>query len=1036
MSLKVKKVLRVICKIILILIGLGVVGYFGYFVYRSIAFKPLNVVVTNVTDTSATITWTTSEKMNGVVFYSKNNVIAGPLGFVSSSKSFDDRDVSAAQKACVEEFNNKAAKTKDSSFTVSADNYDCTKAKVTKMGSYYTHSITITDLDENATYNFVVGDGIWSFKNSVNNVKTFSTLDKVDEPKPLFGKVVGDDGTYSNDGLVYITFTDGSESKDSNLYSSTTNDEGGWYLDASTVRYSDGTVLPLELENDSFAVYAKYMNYGTSDTVKYVLGYFNGAYPDITVKKSSTQSNNVLSKYLLLTYAKSTDDSTDTTTTKPTTTTPTTTTTTTPTTTTTTTPSTSTSTSSSSSSSSSSGSANTTSATTVCPSCPSFMTVAQYNSIINGTVSSSTVSSLGYGNVAKALANKNGGTLDKKNLETALSGIGVNAGNVNALAGVTDGSNNKSLETCLSDSSCNVTVNRSTSTITQSYCSGTQTCTKSSGSAAQCSYVNNSCGYKSTSANATTTTCTNDTCIGGMVCKNNSYQYIDGKCGYSKTTPVYSDSYSTACGKDTTTSACSTYCSTHSTECKNNTASSYKLACGNNTSSESCSIYCKNHSAECITESVQCSVSIYYTGSTGTSNSCKITCDGKSINLTSMEKCKKVTGITDLDDSLVSGKTYEGTYTLSASEVNPFILSVSRIETFIDSSPTARSLALTKMNSLMDKDPDSLTDTEVDTWQKICKALGGSYYSKYDKCTATSLNIPEINIVSKAYAAEDMRYSYYLPEMGLYNFEIDGASVSKSISNGNSTYLFYVESNGKDGFQMPADPDNPTADEDIVLSSSAYEITYAQESTAQQYNIKKGINIISFNFMPITTDSGAYTAKDVINQAADNGVEIQYITTFNGGRWSSGYSCSGDTCTGTNFTVVPGVGYLVYATEDGTITIPGYNLSTSIPVAFSAGWNLVGVNGYTTAYTARTFIDSINTISGLTADNVTWWPTSKGKYEGIAVENGTQYGTDFSLSSTNGYFVRISKFAPSDTSCKSLIWQAGGTLNGTCGNTK
>lgn len=1015
MSIKTKKIIRLLCKIVLALIGLGLIAYLGYFVYRAIVFKPQNVVITNITDASATITWTTSSEMKGVVYYSKDNkIVAGPLGFIGTQRAYDDRDVSSAQVNCVDEFNKNASKTKDSTFSVSGTGYDCTNVKVTKIGSYYTHSITITNLDENSTYYFVVGDSLWSFKDSINTVKTFSTLDKVDEPKPVFGKIVGDDGTYSNDALVYITFNDGSESKDSILYSSTTNSDGGWYLDASNVRDSSGNVIALELANDSFKAKGVYKNYGTSDEVKYVLGYFNGAYPDISVKKNIVHSENVFSKYIEITYAKSTTDSIDignpitrviataTSATK---------------------------------ASSTPDPDHTSAKTTVCPACPSFMTVTQYNAIVGGTVSSSTVSSLGYGNVAKALANANGGTLNKKNLETALSGIGVNAGNVNAIAGVTDGSNNKSLETCLNDSSCNVTVNRSTNTITQSYCSGTQTCSKNNSGAVQCLYVNNSCGYKSTNS-TTSNTCTNDTCTGSMVCENNSYQYIEGKCGYTKTTTILSDNYNTACGTSTTTSPCTAYCSTHVLECTTKTTS-YSVACGSNTSADSCTVYCKSHSDECITKAVQCDVSIYYTGSAGTSNSCKITCGGSSINLTSMEKCKKVTGITSLDDSLVLGNTYEGSYTISASAINPFILSVSRIKTFVDSSSVARNLAVQKMNSLMTQDQDSLTDTEVDTWQKICKALGGSYYSKYDKCSVTSLNIPQTNIVSKAYAADDTSdYSYYLPELGLYDFELDGKSVYSTVAKGNESKLFYVESNSKDGFQMPADPDNPTSDEDILLSSNVFPVAYAQESTAQQYNIKKGINIISFNFMPTSTTSGAYTAKDVISQAKDNGVEIQYMTTFNGGRWSSGYSCSSDTCTGTNFTIVPGVGYLVYATEDGTVTIPGYNLSTPIPVAFSAGWNLVGVNGYPTAYTARTFIDSINTISGLTADNVSWWPTSKAKYEGISVDNGTQYGTDFSISPTNGYFVRISKFAPSDTTCKSLIWQAGGTLNGTCGNTK
>jgi hypothetical protein len=118
------------------------------------------------------------------------------------------------------------------------------------------------------------------------------------------------------------------------------------------------------------------------------------------------------------------------------------------------------------------------------------------------------------------------------------------------------------------------------------------------------------------------------------------------------------------------------------------------------------------------------------------------------------------------------------------------------------------------------------------------------------------------------------------------------------------------------------------------------------------------------------------------------------------------------------------------------MTIPGYSLTSSVPVAFSAGWNLVGVHGYTTVYTARSFIDSVNSINGLTANNVSWWPTSKSKYEGLQVDNGVEYGLDFPINPINGYFIKISKFAPTDTKCKSLIWNAGGSLNGTCGNTK
>jgi hypothetical protein len=336
-----------------------------------------------------------------------------------------------------------------------------------------------------------------------------------------------------------------------------------------------------------------------------------------------------------------------------------------------------------------------------------------------------------------------------------------------------------------------------------------------------------------------------------------------------------------------------------------------------------------------------------------------------------------------------------------------------------------------------------------DDFKKYCKAVGGTYDPQNDpnndddNCiVGTCKNIPPrtaMNLIQKTYAAEletDELYTYYLPELGIYKFQLDNTTLTEVISEGSSTYLLYIENNETSGYQPPADPENIQSDEDYILSQSAYSISYEQETTAQQYNIAEGINIVSFNFVPTSTDSGAYMASDVIAQAKTNSVDIKYISTFDGGRWYEAYSCTSDTCTGTDFSIVPGRGYLIYANTPGTITIPGYNLKSSIPVAFSSGWNLVGIHGYTTAYTARTLIDSINAIDGLTANNVSWWPTSKGKYEGLQVENSTEYGLDFAISPTNGYFVRISEFAPSDTTCKSILWNDGGTLNGTCGNTK
>ena len=209
-----------------------------------------------------------------------------------------------------------------------------------------------------------------------------------------------------------------------------------------------------------------------------------------------------------------------------------------------------------------------------------------------------------------------------------------------------------------------------------------------------------------------------------------------------------------------------------------------------------------------------------------------------------------------------------------------------------------------------------------------------------------------------------------------------------------------------------------------------------QKATSRKYNLKKGINILSFDFIPVSSDGTTYTARDLVLNASKTGVNIEYISYFDGGRWIEGLKCTKESCVGSDFTILPGKGYLLKAAKTSAITVAAYNLKTPIPVNLSAGWNLVGIHGYPKTYTAKTFINSINTIEGLTADNVTWYPTSKGRYDGLQITENVEYGFDFPISPVNGYFVRIKKFEPKNQTCKSIIWHDGNELNGACGDSK
>jgi hypothetical protein len=1082
--------------------------------------------------------------MVGVVYYkSSNTVLPGALSFVGANVAYDDRDVSNAQIDCVNKFNEDAGKEKDSNFSVNGDDYNCTDVKVTKRASYYTHSVTVKGLEASTTYYFAMGNGIWEFK-SGDSVKTFAELKNVEEPKPIFGKVLGEDGSHSDDTLVYITFSKGT--KDSITYSSVTSDDGGWYLDASNVRDSDGNLISLELSNDMFKVKAIYSNYGVSDEVPLILGYFNGAYPDIVVEKNKTQAYNWFSEIISTIFAREVEcgdrhcdtsagesgytcpedcgtpnkcgngtcdtsagetattcykdcgtpskcgngtcdsssgenattcakdcssaskcgngtcDSGETTSSCPT-----------------------------DCKSSNNGGGNEGGSEKgiqdICPACPSFMTVAQYNKIINGTISSAEVKDLGYGNVAKALANNSkDGTLDKDDLETALKGIGMSRGNVNALLGInmTD-QQAEELQNCLNGTNkdCDISATKGKS-IDINFC-GDNNCSTKEKSSGSCP---SDCPVSACNKDTVGQACSNNTGVctlssGTYTCDNS--KVVAGTCTDDKDCPTKDQVKGTCANKVCNyTKPADDYCPTLSAYGTYQGKVAYCIANKWVILGKGSSCYYTSEKTEkkvqgavdangkcvAVTEVVNNSCSVTYNGKDGVIGGqgdmvvCKIKCGTNEITATRYDSCQKFAPLCK-DSSGKEVNYNSSSSTTCVSQFNANGIDLSRIsekdlEVLAQDSAFFQYLGL-QMQSILDNKWTTstvngtsykvYTESTLNTYSTYCKATGGTVKStKFAseppiyKDISCSHAVSEVNgITSKVYAAGDdpvsgylPGYSFYFPETGMFSLELDETSLAKLVVDSSEPTLVYIEGNGIDGFQMPADPTNPKANEDFVLSQETYKITYSQVSTAQQYTLKKGINIISFDFIPISTTSGAYTAKDVMDQAKSNGVNIEYITIFDGGRWNGGYQCSNGSCTGTNFTIVPGKGYLVYATNDGGITIPGYALKSSIPLALSSGWNLIGIHGYSTAFTARTFLDSINTVSGLTADNVSWWPTSLGMYQGLSLVDGVEYGTDFSLSPLNGYFVKISKFSPTDTACKSLIWQPGGSLNGICGNTK
>ncbi len=266
----------------------------------------------------------------------------------------------------------------------------------------------------------------------------------------------------------------------------------------------------------------------------------------------------------------------------------------------------------------------------------------------------------------------------------------------------------------------------------------------------------------------------------------------------------------------------------------------------------------------------------------------------------------------------------------------------------------------------------------------------------------------------------------YFPEPGLYMITENEKEYKFNIPDTSSNILLLKD---------PNQNYNSISSSDIIDYTNA-EVKIERISKSYTLKLSKGLNLISLPGIVSINGNDIISASQLIKLLNFNGQVVNKIAYYEGGRWISGVgnNKSENVYVGNDFSLVPGRGYLLEASLDSQTSLPILSFKTSIPIALSSGWNLVGVNGYKTSYTAKSFIDSINSVEGLTADNVTWWPTSKGRYEGLQVSEGTTYGFDFPIAKDLGYFVRVVKFDGPTINTKSIIWNPGGELHGKPGS--
>jgi hypothetical protein len=194
-------------------------------------------MITNVTDTSATVVWTTKEPVGGIVYISKDKKKWSTLSGLGGQAYYDDRDVKTDESGTRE---------------------------LEKVGKYQTHHITVTGLDPESEYYFTTAESKFAIQKSdaVSNTKirTASTLEQPVMPNTVYGKVIAEGGEFVGDAIVTIKLLGANDEPISGKASSLLAENGTYTLDIANLRNLDLTrvIIDSETEQEEIVVMSEY----------------------------------------------------------------------------------------------------------------------------------------------------------------------------------------------------------------------------------------------------------------------------------------------------------------------------------------------------------------------------------------------------------------------------------------------------------------------------------------------------------------------------------------------------------------------------------------------------------------------------------------------------------------------------------------------------------------------------------------------------------------------------------------------------------
>ncbi|MBN2015684.1 N-acetylmuramoyl-L-alanine amidase [Candidatus Dojkabacteria bacterium] len=204
--------LLVVSTIVIFLLTIIVIGV-NFLSERTSEIR--DVRVTNITGTSATVTWISDSPTCGSVIYAKEDKWFPIFRYIGKDRAYDERDIEEVEYGVY---------------------------KINQWREYYVHYVILRELNPNSKYYYKVSTGMRSVDYEYPPLETIDIADELKSPYPVYGRVFNSKRESLDEGIVLLSLksieTDDSNihEKQSQVASTLINTESGWSIDIGLLR--------------------------------------------------------------------------------------------------------------------------------------------------------------------------------------------------------------------------------------------------------------------------------------------------------------------------------------------------------------------------------------------------------------------------------------------------------------------------------------------------------------------------------------------------------------------------------------------------------------------------------------------------------------------------------------------------------------------------------------------------------------------------------------------------------------------------------